>query len=251
VYNINPGSTYHYRAVAQGCSGNIVYGQDSTTYSQGTNSTLTVSKTVKNLTTGSGFASSVYASPSDTLMFMITLQPSGNQDLTSVYIRESLPANLIYQNQLTVSGSNNNYSGDIISGMNLNTISAGQTVTITYQVQVASAQNFGYGTTTLTSNTSVTGSSLNYNPNSSASVIVTRSGVLGASSISTGLTNNFWVDSFFLPLSITIFLLWMWKTGMFFGIERWFDSKKKTKKGYFADKELAHRIAQIKQTERI
>jgi len=182
-------------------------------------------------------------------MFMITLQATGNQDVQNVYVRDTLPANLIYNNQLVVAGSNNynNYSGNITSGINLNTISAGQTVTITYQAQVASAANFSFGTTTLTNSVYVTSSASGYTPTANASVIVTRSGVLGASTISTGLTNNFWVDSFLLPLAITLLAIWMWRSGLFFGVEKWLGSKKKARQGYLSEKELSSRIASIQK----
>jgi len=261
AYFTNGSTTNHFRAVAQNCSGTTVYGQDMTTYTLGTG-TLTVSKTVRNLSTGSGFLSSTTASPNDTLMFMITLQATGSQDVSNVIVRDYLPANLIYNNQLVVacttnnsnysncSGSNYNYTGTIAAGVNLNTIYAGQTVTVTYQTQVAAAQNFAYGSTTLTNNVSVT-SLNNNNPSSSASVIVNRTAVYGASTISTGLTNNFWVDSFFLPLMLTLVGIWMWRSGMFFGIERWLDNKKKQRRGYRAERELDQRIMSIQKTERI
>ncbi|MCX6722052.1 MAG: hypothetical protein NTY04_02595, partial [Candidatus Staskawiczbacteria bacterium] len=210
--------------------------------------TLTVSKTVKNLTSGSAFLTSTSANPSDMLMFMITLQASGS-DVQNVVVRDTLPANLTYSNQLIVARSNNsynNYSGDVISGLNLNTISAGQTVTVTYQAQVALAPNFTYGSTTLTNPTNTTSSSTSYVPQTSASVIVTTARVLGASTVSTGLTNNFWVDSFFLPLLITIIFIWMWRGGIFFGVEKWFDNKKKIARGYKAEKELAKRIQKLR-----
>ena len=222
-----------------------------------TNASLTVTKTVRNLTAGTGFASSTYANPSATVMFMITLQNTGNQDAQNVFVRDTLPANLIYNNQLVIacSGSNNsnncnnnnyyNYSGNITSGINLNTIYAGQTVTITYQAQLASVQNFSFGSTTLNNLVNITSSNVGYIPTALASVYITRATVLGASTISTGLTNNFWVDSFFLPLLITIILLWMWRSGMFFGIEKWLDNKKKIRRGYKAEKELSARIAQL------
>ena len=256
------GGLYHFRAVAQSCSGSTVYGQDTTTYgSQTSNSNLTVTKTVKNITSGSGFATTTNANPSDVLLFMITLQANG-QDAQNVVVRDSLPANLIYNNQVIVActtnnGSNNyncngnnyNYSGNILSGVNLNTIYAGQTVTITYQTQVASITNFSYGSTTLNNNVSVT-SSNGSNPSATASVFVTRSAVYGASTVSTGLTNNFWADSFFLPLLITLIGIWMWKSGAFFGIEKWLDSKKKNRNGYKSEKELQNRIAMIQKTEK-
>jgi fimbrial isopeptide formation D2 family protein len=197
------------------------------------NSTITLSKTVKNLTSGSGFSSSTTANPLDMVMFMITLQANGS-DAQNVYVRDILPTNLIYNNQLvvactgTTNGSNNcnnsnyNYSGSVTSGINLNTIYAGQTVTITYQAQVAPSQNFTYGITTLNNSASATSSQAGNTPNAIASVIVSKAGVLGASTvISTGLTNNFWVDSFFLPLLLILIGFWMWKTGIFFGIKKW------------------------------
>jgi uncharacterized repeat protein (TIGR01451 family) len=247
ISNVNSNNVYHFRAVARDCSGNTVYGQDMTIYNNNNGGNLTISKTVRNLSNGSGWSNSIYANPSDVLMFMITLQATSNQDMQNVFVRDTLPANLIYKNQLIVARSNNasnNYSGDIMSGINLNTISVGQTVTITYQVQVASAQNFAYGSTTLNNNVYVTSSNGN-NQAGSASVVVTRGAVLGASTISTGLTNNFWVDSFLLPLLITLIGLWMWRAGMFFRIEKWLDNKKKVRKGYKSEKELAKRIKQI------
>ena len=262
ISSLNSSNIYHFRAVDQDCSGNISYGQDMIIYSSGVGGTLTVSKTVKDLTSNSGFSTSTYANPSDVLMFMITLQATGNQDVQNVFVKDILPLNLIYNNQLvvacTTSNGNNsncnnnnyNYSGNITSGINLSTIYAGQTVTITYQVQVAGVTNFSYGSTTLNNSVSVTSSQSGYVPTSSASVIVTRSTVLGASTVSTGLTNNFWVDSFFLPLLITLILIWMWRFGMFFRIEKWLDSKKKIRRGYKAGKELSSRIESIQKTEK-
>ena len=242
----------------QRCNGNSMYWYDSCgnqgsyvgTCGQVNNANLTLTKTVRDLTTNTGFSTSTYANPSDMLMFMITIQTSGNQDVQNVFVRDILPANLIYNNQLVVARTNNaynNYSGDIMSGLNLNTIPANQTVTITYQAQVAQALNFAFGTTTLNNVASVTSSAYG-NPSATASVVVTKATVLGASTISTGLTNNFWVDSFFLPLLITLVLIWMWKAGMFFGIEKWLDSKRRTRRGYQAEKELSARVAQLQKS---
>ena len=214
-----------------------------------TTSTLTVTKTVKNLTSNSGFLTSISANPQDVLMFMITLQVSGNQDIQNVVVKDILPATLIYNNQLVVSrsgGAYSNYSGDIVSGLNLNTIPAGQTVTITYQAQVAGPSSFSYGTTTINNNSYITSSASGYNT-ATASVIVTKAGVLGASTISTGLTNNFWLDLFILPLLITLILIWGWKLGLFLWLEKWIDEKKKNHHIYKTEKEFASRIAKIQK----
>jgi uncharacterized repeat protein (TIGR01451 family) len=253
---------------ANGCYGNSCqnnnynYNNYNNYTNYNSNTILTVSKTVRDLTTGTGFSNSTTANPSDVLMFLITIQNSGNQTANNVFVRDTLPANLFYNNQLIVActgndgynnscNSNYNYSGSVTSGLNLNTIYGGQTVTISYQTQVASAANFPYGTTTLSNNVSVASSQIGYTPTSNATVIVTRGGaVLGASTVnypSTGLTNNFWVDSFFLPLLLTLIGLGMWKTGMFVSIEKWLNKQKKTSKEFRADKELANRIANIQK----
>ena len=255
--------TYH---SYERCVGNYLYWYDSCGNQEDsvgscgtTTGNLAVTKTVRDLTTNTSFASSTYASPSDMLMFMITLQANGNANIQNVFIRDLFPANLIYKNQLVVactnnSGSynycNNNYSGDITTGINIGTVYTGQTVTITYQAQVAPAQNFSFGTTTLNNSVSTT-SSNGYIPNASASVIVTRAAVLGASTVSTGLTNNIWLDSFIIPLMITLLGLWMWRSGMFFGVEKWLDDKKKIKRGFRAQKELDRKISQIRKVEEI
>jgi uncharacterized repeat protein (TIGR01451 family) len=217
---------------------------------------LTINKTVRNLTAGSsGFSNSVYANPGDVLMFMITLQANGSSSIQNVFVKDTFPANLIYQNQLIVSGATNYYnnSGNIISGIDLGTISAGQSATITYQAQVASAYNFSYGSTTLTNSVYATSTNSGYgtNPTASASVMVNRTAVYGASTISTGLTNNLLVDSFILPLLISLLGILMLKLGMFTGVEKWFDNRKKITRSYRAEKELNKRIINIRRTEQI
>jgi uncharacterized repeat protein (TIGR01451 family) len=213
---------------------------------------LTVIKTVKNLTQNSGWANSTQARPSDVLMFMITLQATGNQDVQNVSVRDMFPSNLSYRNQLVVAysdGYNSNYQGDITSTVNLPVIRAGQTATITYQAQLAPAQAFSYGTSVLTNNVTVTSQNSQNNPASNATIYVTRTAVYGASSVSTGLTNNFLMDSFILPLGLSLLALWMWKSGALFGVEKWFDIIKKKGRAFKTEKELAHRIATIKRDE--
>jgi fimbrial isopeptide formation D2 family protein len=249
--NNSSNTTYHFRAVGRNSTGNTVYGQNMTFTPGSTTASLNVSKTVRNLSSGSaGFSTTTYANPLDVVMFMITIQSNNNQDLSNVNVRDTLPANLIYKGNVIVSG-NSNYSGDITSGMNFGTISSNQTITITYQAQVAAATNFSYGTTTLTNNVSLTCSNLTNTPTSNASVIVTRATVYGASTVSTGLTNNFWTDSFLLPLMIALGGLWMIKSGMFFGLEKWVYNKRKNSKTFRTEKELDSRIAKIRELEKI
>ncbi len=158
--------------------------------------TMTVTKQVRNLSSGQlVFASSVGATMNDIVQFMITIQAPNNQMLHNVTVRDYSPSNVTYYNNLTVDGVTN--SGNIMSWpILLGDMQAGQIKTLLYQAQVSS--NLPYGTSTITNSVNVT--SVEASGTASASIIASRSTVLGATDVSTGLTNNPLVDSFFLPL---------------------------------------------------
>lgn len=220
IENLISRTTYHYRAVTQGYNGTI-YGQDSTFTTIGNNyynnGSLSVTKQVINLTSGNlNWASSVNAQPSDILSFAITVQANG-QDMHNVMVSDIFSSTLIYRGNLMVN-TNFNYSGNITSGINIGTVYAGQPVIVSYQAQVAPAGVFALGATAINNNTTVTSSESGIQT-SNATVIVNNSLVYGAStysnasSISTGLTNNFLTDSFFLPLLLIILGLWFYLSG--------------------------------------
>ncbi len=188
-------------------------------YSSYGNGILTVNKQVINLSSKNLiWQASINAKPSDILSFAITLH-ANSQDVHNLAIRDILPANLIYKRNLVIN-TNSNYSGDIISGININTINAGQTITMAYQAQVASLENFNYGKTTITNNTTTT-SNEGGTQNSSATVIVNKSLVQDAITISTGFTNNFLTDSFFLPLMLIIMMSWLYFSGRVYKFADW------------------------------
>lgn len=229
IANLNSGTAYHYRAVAQGTYG-TVYGQDMTFTTSGAgsgyyygNGTLSVNKQVIDITSGNlNWSSSVNANPSDILSFSITLQTNG-QDVHNVMVHDILPANLIYRGNLTV-GTNSNYGGDITSGVNIGTIYASQPVVIAYQAQVASAENFNFGANTLANNATVTSTEAG-SQTSSATVIVNKNQVYGVTTVSTGLTNNFLTDSFFLPLLLIVLGLWFYFSGNIYDFADWVKTK--------------------------
>jgi len=215
ISNLAPNTTFHFRAVAQNNYG-TVYGQDmtfnSSVYGNYGNGTLFVSEQVINLTAGNlNWQTSVNAKPSDILSFSVILQANGGQDIHNVIVTDILPSNLIYKGNMTVN-ANLNYSGNLASGINIGTIPAGGIEVIVFQAQVSSAENFGYGNTIIANNATVTSQEI-ASQNSSATVIVNRSLVYSASTISTGLTNNFFTDSFFLPLLLIIFAAWFYLSG--------------------------------------
>jgi hypothetical protein len=85
--------------------------------------------------------------------------------------------------------------------------------------------------------------------NASAVVAVNKSGVAGVTTVSTGLTNNFLVDSFFLPLMIALAGIWMFRSGIV-KFDKLVDGVKTKNRVYTSSKELSARIAQIKKEEK-
>lgn len=256
VVSLTPNTLYHCRAVAQqGNNGQVFYGQDVnfTTSANGqvynnSNPSLLVIKTARNLSVGNlTWSNSVSARPNDIIQFNIAILTSSSQYVNNLAVRDVLPANLIYNNGLTLDGVAN--TGNIVSGLNIATVSAGQTRNITYQAQVAPAQNFSSSTATLTNSVFVTSGDFGYSPSTSfASVMVTREGVLGATTVSTGLTNNFLVDSFFLPLLIALIGVWLYKY-RFIRIPQWASLIQLDNKEQRAKEELKKKITKIKQQE--
>jgi len=241
-------TTYYFRALFQDSSGQINYGQNMSFVTTGNQGIITVIKSVRNLSSGTNWANSVNAKPGDILSFMVVASVTGtSQNLSNVTLRDVLPGNLINRTNITVDNVVN--YGDLNSGINVGYLSPSQMRTITYQVQVAPSSNFSFGNTTLTNYAYVTSSESSGTPaQASASVIVNKSGVLGATSVSTGLTNNFWLDSFFLPLAVALLGLWGYKSGIL-GIDEWVARRMAKTKNFRADKKLEEKLINIKQKE--
>ncbi len=226
IANLSANTTYHFRVVAQLVS-NTVYGQDMTFYTSNSGSgsgVLTVTKKVINLTSGNlNWSTSVNAKPLDMLTFAITLQANGNQDIHNVYIRDILPANLIYKDNLMLN-TTLNYSGDPVFGINIGTVSAGNVAVLSYQAQVANYNNLPYGTSVLTNSATITSTEAG-SQTSSAAVFVNNSLVYGATNISTGLTNNFLTESFFLPILLIVLMSWLYFSGRAYKFAYWLKSR--------------------------
>ncbi len=141
----------------------------------------------------------------------------------NVVVRDILPANLIYRGNLTVN-TNQNYSGDIRSGINIGTVYANQPVVVAYQAQVASAENFNFGSNLITNTATIT-STNGLSQSSNSTVTVNRSLVYGASNVATGLTNNLLADSFFLPLLMLVLSAWLYFSGRVYKFADWLKFK--------------------------
>ena len=81
--------------------------------------------------------------------------------------------------------------------------------------------------------------------------IVLAGGIVGTpTDVSTGLTNDFLTDSFFLPLLIALIGTWMYISGMFASIEEWLWQRKSRHRGLKAAKKLQRKITQFKNSPR-
>lgn len=217
-------ATYHYRAVAQDSAGNKFYGQNMTFQTQMNvlGNGLTVSKKVINLTSGNlGWSESINAKPSDILSFSITLQT--DTDLTNVVVKDILPSNFIYNNNLLINASRN-YSENLLNGINIGSIKAGEVAIISYQAKVAIPAN-NFGTTTLNVGTIVDTDQTNEVTDSTV-ILVNNSQVSGVSTVSptdlsTGQTNNLFVDSFFFPMLLITFGAWFYFSGRVYSFADW------------------------------
>ena len=205
---------------------------------------FSVNKTIRNLSRGTAYSDTVYAEPGEVLVVGMVVQ-AGSDLVSDVVVKDTLPGGLIYQGDLRV--DNVLTSGNILTGLNLGTLAAGQKKTITFRADVASAGNFAFGQTELVNTASA--SSGNVSRSDEAKVLVTRAAVAGiATKVPTGLTNNFFLDSFFLPLLLTLLIVWLLKSRIL-KFEEWLDLRKKQYQTYKSSKMLQLRIAQEKAKE--
>jgi len=213
--------------------------------SDNTSGNIFVEESARNLSDGTGWANLIYANPGEIVSFFIRVRADGS-NLTNVIITDTLPGKLIYQNNsLQVNGAA--VSGNIFSGLNIGDLYLGQEKTITFNAIISPSGSFNLGQTQLVDTVLV--SSLNNSNSKSATVVVTRTAVAGAATdVSTGITDNLLLDSFFLPLSAALGIIWFFKAYII-NIQDWFYLKRKKYQQYSVKKVLELKIADIKEKE--
>ena len=228
------------------CSGSGGLVSDSVTVNVGpqVSADFSLKKTVRNLSRGTVFSDVISANPGDVLIVGIVVKAK-NDFLSDIIIKETLPAGLIYRGELKLNDIL--ISGDIFSGLNIGSLEPGQKKTVTFRLDVAGAESFGFGQTRLTNTVLV--SSAGTSRSDIAEIIVSRAAVAGvATAVPTGLTNNIFFDSFFLPLLITLLIIWLLKTPIL-KLEKWLDERKKQYQEYKSKKLLDLKIARVKAEE--
>jgi hypothetical protein len=207
-------------------------------------SSPTIEKTGMNLSTGNSSLSHVIvATPGNIIMFQLKVTGTGNSN--SVIIKDALPEKSIYLGKLTLDGTT--ISGDIVSGVNIGYLSAGQTRTITFQAQV-SATGFTAGQQIKLNNVATVYAG-SYQDSDTASVCVgVKKVVIKPTYISTGITDNIFIDSFIIPLIISLLILWLFKSRIA-GIQQWRDLARERYEDYKTKKLFNSKIAKIREKE--
>lgn len=123
-----------------------------TVYIQGGSSgssDVSIEKDVRNITDGTGWSNSVSANASDELEFRLRITSTGNSTLYNVRVRDSLPYQLDYSSgSVRVDGSY--YSDDLFNsgGINIGSLSSGQTKDVTFRAYAH--DDYYYSSSTLT-----------------------------------------------------------------------------------------------------
>jgi uncharacterized repeat protein (TIGR01451 family) len=110
---------------------------------------LILIKQVRNVTNNTALAESVEATPGQTVEFSLRISSIGTSAVTSVTVRDSLPAGLAYVAGSTTIDGVAAADGIIGSGLGLGDMAAGRTITVTFRATVAASSFFSSGTTTL------------------------------------------------------------------------------------------------------
>jgi hypothetical protein len=167
---------------------------------------VSITKTVSNVSRGTGYQGTVTANPLDIVSYKIIVGGvSGNSE--NVRVSDAVPAGITNIRDLQVDGYA--ASGNSLNDINLGSFFAGQTKIITYTATIADESNFIYGQTTL--NNVATVYAGNNSANSNASVYVYRRGIQGATTISTGFDGNMMIGLGIAFAGIILCLGWLFR----------------------------------------
>ena len=156
---------------------------------------LQIQKTVADLSNGTNYQPAVTASPGDIISFRISV--GTNSGCNQVFVNDIVPAGIENLRDLRVDGQP--VGGDIASGIAIGDLASGQTRIITFTATVDGPGYFPFGQTTLINTAAARNSQLANS--SSASVYVWRQAVLGATRVSTGITDSPWFEYLIAAIS--------------------------------------------------
>ena len=203
---------------------------------------VSIDKLVSNLSNGTAYSDSVAAAPGDVVSFKIKVEASGG-NLKNVVLTDILPNGISNAQGIAVDGTR--ISDNLVSGIDLGNIDSGDSKTITFNAYVASKDNFNFGQTVLTNTAKATCDTNSCSDSDTATVSVSKTMVQGATTVSTGFTNNPFIDSFVIPAGVALFLIWAFKAKLI-KFEEWLDQKKRNYLVYKSRKVLDLQRAKLK-----
>lgn len=201
-----------------------------------------INVTAQNLTKNDGVVSEyLSAVPSDELLFKITVEGLGPGTARNLYLKNTLPSNIIYLGDLRINNSldNRNINNQAIL---LGDLSQGASQVITFRARVQADNYFNYGTSNLVN------SALIYNEQlaltDTCTVAVVRKAVAGATTVNTGAVDSLF-NSLLLPFAVAFTLVWLFKAQIL-GFDRWAEQRKAMLDEYRAKKQLQILTAKLK-----
>ena len=115
------------------------------------NPNLTIAKTVKNVTDGTNWTSSVNANPGERVSYKIDVYSNGQTAAQSVILKDTLPSNMTYAGNLYIDGVASSYSASALaSGISLGTINVGSSKSVVFDVDLYTDSYFSTDNTPLT-----------------------------------------------------------------------------------------------------
>jgi len=114
------------------------------------NASVGISKTVRSFTTNGGEAEALYASPNDTVEFILRVNTFGSTPAANVRVSDTLPSGLRYIYGSTTVDNQNYTDGILGGGITIGDIAQNRTVTIRFRAAIDPETSFVFGTTALT-----------------------------------------------------------------------------------------------------
>lgn len=203
--------------------------------------TLSVQKTVQDLTNGTAFLDNVSANFNDELVYKIVITSSGKVTAPSVYLKDTLPPGITYLGSLTVDNTadNRNFANSLFLG----DIPVGASKTITYHAKVNSKDYFGNSAQNLINTALVYNVGLAISDTAKVS-IGGGTAAAAATNVNTGITDTLF-NSLLLPLSLAALLIFLFKSQLL-GFDKWATVRKAQTDGFRAEQRLKRLIRKRK-----
>ncbi len=106
---------------------------------------IAVSSLIKGIGIDNSWQKNISVNPDGQFSVMVVVASSGENDIEQVRLENLLPENVIYQGNLKIDGAP--FAGNILAGLNLGTLSKGQSKIITFDAKIDTAEKFTAGST--------------------------------------------------------------------------------------------------------